>query len=155
MRTIAWEAAFQRAQKNCPKEVGWRVGIYVILMKGEIRATKDTFAEGCCQSRGADVSLKGLSAFLDARIGLIKSSPENIHLKTWSASFPRAPSASLLISTVKTLRGCRGSAAAAAHDSIHAETDSKCRSPVHTCLDLEKAAARRERPFGSRQQSLT
>ena len=48
MRTIAWEVAFQRAQKNCPKEVGWRVGIYVILMKGEIRATKDTFAEGCC-----------------------------------------------------------------------------------------------------------
>ena len=34
MRTVAWETAFQIALKNC-LEVGGKVSIYVILLKGE------------------------------------------------------------------------------------------------------------------------
>ena len=35
MRTIAHELAFQMALRNCSKEVGGKVSIYVILVKGE------------------------------------------------------------------------------------------------------------------------
>ena len=35
MRTIAWETAFQIALRNGSKEVGVKVTIYVILVKGE------------------------------------------------------------------------------------------------------------------------
>ena len=35
MRTIAQETAFQRALRNCSKDVGGKVSIYVIFMKGE------------------------------------------------------------------------------------------------------------------------
>ena len=34
MRTIAWEAAFQIVLRNCSKEVGGKVSIYVVLAKG-------------------------------------------------------------------------------------------------------------------------
>ena len=43
MRTIAQEAAFQIALKNCFKEVAEKVSIYVILVKGEVHAIKHTF----------------------------------------------------------------------------------------------------------------
>ena len=35
MRTIAWKTAFQLALRNCSKEVGGKVSINEILMKGE------------------------------------------------------------------------------------------------------------------------
>ena len=35
MRIIAWETEFQIALRNCSKEVGGKVSIYVILVKGE------------------------------------------------------------------------------------------------------------------------
>ena len=35
MRTIAWETAFQIALRNCSKEVGGKISIYVILVKEE------------------------------------------------------------------------------------------------------------------------
>ena len=35
MRTIARETAFQIALRNCSKEAGGKVSIYVILVKGE------------------------------------------------------------------------------------------------------------------------
>ena len=35
MRTIAQETAFQIALRNCSKDVGGKVSIYVILVKGE------------------------------------------------------------------------------------------------------------------------
>ena len=35
MRIIAWETVPQTALRNCSKEVGGKVSIYVILMKGE------------------------------------------------------------------------------------------------------------------------
>ena len=35
MRTIAQEIAFQVALRNCPREVGGKGSIYVILVKGE------------------------------------------------------------------------------------------------------------------------
>ena len=49
MKTIAHEAAFQMALKNCSKEVGrgldGKVSIYVILMKGKVHATKHAFLQ--------------------------------------------------------------------------------------------------------------
>ena len=42
MRTIAWEAAFQRAQRNHSKEVGGEVSMYVTFVKGEVQSTKHT-----------------------------------------------------------------------------------------------------------------
>ena len=45
MRTIAWEEAFQIALKKCSKEEGRNVSIYVILMKGKVHATKNTFLQ--------------------------------------------------------------------------------------------------------------
>ena len=35
LRTAAWDTAFQIALRNCSKEVGGKVSIYVILLKGE------------------------------------------------------------------------------------------------------------------------
>ena len=44
MRTIAQEAAFQIALRHCTKEAGEKnVGIYGILLKGEVPATTHTF----------------------------------------------------------------------------------------------------------------
>ena len=41
MRTIAWEAAYQRAQKYCSKKGGGEnVSIYVILVKGDVHPTQ-------------------------------------------------------------------------------------------------------------------
>ena len=77
--------------------------------------------------------MKNFSAFLDmTRIGLIRSTPENIYLKTCPASFPRAQSASSLLSTLKFRERSR-SAAAAAHDSILVEGGGR-RQFVDTCL---------------------
>ena len=51
MKTIAWEAVFQIALKNHPEEVGGKVSIDVILVKGEVRALKHIhFAEDFCWS---------------------------------------------------------------------------------------------------------
>ena len=35
VRTTAWESAFQIALRNCSKEVGGKVSMYVILVKKE------------------------------------------------------------------------------------------------------------------------
>ena len=35
LRTAAWDTAFQIALRNCSKEVGGKVSIYVILMTGD------------------------------------------------------------------------------------------------------------------------
>ena len=35
MKTVVQETAFQIALRNCSKEVGWREGQYMILVKGE------------------------------------------------------------------------------------------------------------------------
>ena len=68
MRTAAWETAFQIALRNAPKEVGGKVSIYVILVEGEYMLSSTYFfTEGFCQSRGAVVTMKGFSAFLDMR----------------------------------------------------------------------------------------
>ena len=45
MRTIAWEAAFQIALRNCSKEVGGKVSIYVILVKGEYMQSSTYFLQ--------------------------------------------------------------------------------------------------------------
>ena len=66
----------------------------------------------------------------DIRIGLIKS-PENDLSEDLFCQFPRAWSASLLISTPSSFQGCWGSIPAVAYDSICADADSKCQSPVH------------------------
>ena len=49
MRTAAWETAFQIPLRNCSKEVGGKVGIYVILVRGEYMQSSAYFlAEGFC-----------------------------------------------------------------------------------------------------------
>ena len=48
-------------------------------------------------------------------------------MKTCSSSFPRAQSASLLVSTQIRSRGCCGSAAAVAHDSVYVEAGGDAR----------------------------
>ena len=49
MRTIARETAFQIALRNCSKEVGGKVSIDVILVKGEyMQSSTYFFAEDYC-----------------------------------------------------------------------------------------------------------
>ena len=48
MRTIAWEAAFQIALRNCSEEVGGKICIYVILVKGDTCNQAHSLAESCC-----------------------------------------------------------------------------------------------------------
>ena len=49
MRTIARETASQIALRNCSKEVGGKVSIYVILVKGEYtQSSTYFFAQGFC-----------------------------------------------------------------------------------------------------------
>ena len=49
MRTIAQETAFQIALRNCYKEVGGKVSIYVILVKGAyMQSSTYFFAEDFC-----------------------------------------------------------------------------------------------------------
>ena len=45
MRTIAWETVFQIALRNCFKEVGGKVSIYVILEKGEYMQSSTYFLQ--------------------------------------------------------------------------------------------------------------
>ena len=45
MRTIAQETAFQRALRNCSKEVGGKVSIDVILVKGEYLRSNTYFLQ--------------------------------------------------------------------------------------------------------------
>ena len=70
----------------------------------------------------------------DIRVGFIKSTPENIYLRTSLASFP--PSTECLISALHPellSGGCWKSAAAIAHDLILVEVDSKCQWQVPIC----------------------
>ena len=43
MRTMAQETAFQIALRNCSEEVGGKVSIYVILVKGEYMQSSTHF----------------------------------------------------------------------------------------------------------------
>ena len=45
MRTIAWETAFQIALRNFSKEVGGKVSIYVIFVKGEYMQSSTYFLQ--------------------------------------------------------------------------------------------------------------
>ena len=45
MRTIAQETAFQIALRNCYKEVGGKVSIYVILVKGAYMQSSTYFLQ--------------------------------------------------------------------------------------------------------------
>ena len=43
LRTAAWDTAFQIALRNCSKEVGGKVNIYVILLKGKYMQSSSYF----------------------------------------------------------------------------------------------------------------
>ena len=60
-----------------------------------------------------------------------KRSPKNIYLKICSSSFPRAQSASLLVSTLGSTGGAVGSAASVAHVLLHVEANGRCQTSVH------------------------
>ena len=72
------------ALRNCYKEAGETVSIYVILVKGEPMKS-DTFfffQKVSASHEGAVITMKDFSVFLggDTRTELIKSAPENIGL---------------------------------------------------------------------------
>ena len=64
IRTIAWEIAPHIALRNCSKEVGVKVSIYVILVKEEYMQSKTYFWQ---KPQGAVATMKDFSAFLDMR----------------------------------------------------------------------------------------
>ena len=64
MRTRAWEITPQVALRNCSKEVGVKVSIYVILVKEEYMQSKTYFWQ---KPQGAVATMKDFSAFLDMR----------------------------------------------------------------------------------------
>ena len=64
MRTVAWETAFHLSLVNHSQEVGEKVSIYVILVKGEYIKSTHIFADFCWSQR-VDITMKGFSAFLD------------------------------------------------------------------------------------------
>ena len=45
MRTAAQDTAFQIALRNCSKEAGGKVSIYVILVKGEYKQSSTYFSQ--------------------------------------------------------------------------------------------------------------
>ena len=56
MRTIAWETAPQIALRNCSKEVGEKVSIYVILVKGEYMQSSMCFFQRIAASHKEQTS---------------------------------------------------------------------------------------------------
>ena len=112
MRTVAQGIAFQMALRNCSREASGKVSIYVLLVNGEcmqwgvhtffcrrlllvswrlllVTRNRRHHEEFQCFSRYEEIQ---------ARIGLIKSSPENIWLsEDLFYQFSRAQRASFLI----------------------------------------------------------
>ena len=78
MRAIVWETAPQIALRNCSKQVA-REGQYIFNFdKGGVLAIKHLSLQRFSASHEELMSPKGLSTFLDMRIGLIKPVPKNI-----------------------------------------------------------------------------
>ena len=130
--------------------VGWNVSIYVILVKGGgegVHVTRHTFCRRLLLVSwrlllvwGVDVMVKDFSAFLNMR--RFRNWAQKIFswqyltLNIRSASFLRAQSVSLLISTLSSFRGCWGSADAGTQDVILVvEADGNCCSPFHTVME--------------------
>ena len=117
MRTAARETAFQIALRNCSKEVavGGKTSIYMwFWWRGNTCNQAHIFAEVLIRVTASQEEQtspwRNLVLFWigeDARIGLIKSAPENI-LTIWRPVLPvflRAPGASFLISTLNSFQG--------------------------------------------------
>ena len=45
MINIAWETVLQIALRNCSKDVGWKVSVYVVLLKGEYMQSNTYFLQ--------------------------------------------------------------------------------------------------------------
>jgi len=66
VRTIDQETAFQITLRNCSKEDGGeRSVLYIILVKWGTCSQAHVLAEACSYSRGADVTMKDFSTFID------------------------------------------------------------------------------------------
>ena len=104
-----------------------RKSIYKILVKRGFNAIKCLLYKRFSASHEDLMSswkdLVFFEVWRDAKIGIIKSVPENIYLKTCTTRFPGAQSASLHLNS---LRACWRSTAAVARVSISAEADGKC-----------------------------
>lgn len=78
------------------RKAGRRSVLDMILVKWGTCSQAHILADACCSSRKADVILSSndFHAFLDMvickKIGFIKYSPENTHLKACSASSPQS-----------------------------------------------------------------
>ena len=132
MRTAARETAFQMALRNCSKEVGGKVSIYVILVKGEYMQSSTYFLQKVSASHEEQSSPWSILVLFqiwgDTRIGLIKSAPENSSLSEdlFCQFFPEHRVPHFSSPPWTPLRGCWKSAAEAAHDLLLVEVDGKC-----------------------------
>ena len=114
--------------------------MYEILVKGKYMQSSTHFLQKVSASREEQTSPRRILVLFyirgDARIGLIKSSPENIYLKTWSASFSQSTEGLLPDCHPELLSGGWRSAAAAAQDLILVDVDDKCQSVVGNSKNL-------------------
>ena len=67
MWTIAWETVPQLAPRNCSKEVERKVSIHVVLVRRQYMQSSTFFWEWFYLSRGAVITVKDFSAFIDTR----------------------------------------------------------------------------------------
>ena len=101
MKTVAWDTAFQIALRNCSRKAAGKTSIYVIWVKGQYLQSGTYILQKVSASlvkvnarHEEQTSPWRISVLFyiweDARIGLIKSAPENIYLKTCPSSFSQS-----------------------------------------------------------------
>ena len=147
MRTIAWESAFQIALRNCSKEAGGKVSIYMFLVKGEYAQSSTTlfFVHVFLLVVRTVNTLKDFSAFLDMR--RYKNWTHKMdsckYLTIWRPVLPvphppaepdRVPHFCSLHWT--PFRRCWKSAASVAHDLILVVVDSEWVNVAQLCPTL-------------------
>ena len=147
MRTIAWESAFQIALRNCSKEAGGKISIYMFLVKGEYAQSSTTlfFVHVFLLVVRTVNTLKDFSAFLDMR--RYKNWTHKMdsckYLTIWRPVLPvphppaepdRVPHFCSLHWT--PFRRCWKSAASVAHDLILVVVDSEWVKVAQLCPTL-------------------
>ena len=115
MRTIAWEAAFQIALEKLLQRGGWKVGLYVILVKGAVTCSQAHIFQKVAASPRSRCYRKGVwcsSAYEEGR----ELGPSSFLLKIEDLSRPFSRSTEglppalhpELLSGGAEVSGCRG-----------------------------------------------
>ena len=87
MRITALETAFQITLKNFSKEIGWKVNIYVILVKGEsMQSTTYIFAEHYCWASLVAQMVKNLPAMQETQVQTL-GQEDSMDKGVWRAIF--------------------------------------------------------------------